>query len=141
MRGDDAVGLEIVSGLLRAIAKRRSGNVSIHRPTATPERELGRFDLSKERLLIFDAVGFGGVPGQFFLSSLDESQYGFFATHNVPLRLIPGLAANPSRVFVCGIEPAELGVDEGISEAVRSSAEKVTSLVLRELGGGKDGYH
>jgi len=139
MRCDDGVGLEIISQLLRRLGRRRPKNVILHPPTDTADRVLSRIDCTSERLLIFDAVEASGMPGRIILASLADSKFGFFATHNVPLRIIPGLAANPSNVFVAGIEPELLDVGEGLSEVVRSSADDVVSVVVSALGGGTDG--
>ena len=81
----------------------------------------------------------GGKPGQVTLANLGDSKYGYFATHNVPLRVIPEVAANPSNVYVSGIEPAVLEVGEGLSDAVRQSAVDVAAVVESALGGGTDG--
>jgi hydrogenase maturation protease len=139
MRGDDAVGLEIVSQLMKRIEKTRLSNVILHLPVSMPERVFSQIDCGKERLLIFDAVESGGMPGEVVLASLGDSKFGYFATHNVPLRVMPEVAANPSNVYVSGIEPAVLEVGDGLSDAVRSSADYVVSVVESALGGGTDG--
>lgn len=139
LKGDDAVGIEIMSQLLRSTRRKRVGNVILHAPTALPERVLALIDCTEERVLVFDAVESGGPPGQVVLANLGESMFGYFATHNVPLKIIPGIAANPSNAYVSGIEPEELGVGRGLSDAVRASAERVTSVVESALGGGTDG--
>lgn len=139
MRCDDAVGLEIVSQLMRRIGRRRLRNVVLHPPMSMPDRIFSHIDCRKERLLIFDAVESGGMPSQIILANLGDSKFGYFATHNIPLRVIPEVAANPSNVYVSGIEPAVLEVGEGLSDTVRSSADDVASVVESALGGGTHG--
>jgi len=139
LRGDDAVGLEIVSQLATKIGNNPVKDVIVHAPSAAPESLLSKIDCVNERILIFDAVELGGEPGQVTLANLGNSKFGYFATHNVPLRVIPGLAANPSNVYVSGIEPEKLEVGEGLSGRVRTSADVVASVVESALGGGSDG--
>jgi Ni,Fe-hydrogenase maturation factor len=80
------------------------------------------------------------VPGEVILASLGDSKFGFFATHNIPLSLIPSLSANLENVYVGGVEPGELEVGEGLSDSVRSSVAKITSVVESALRGGPDGF-
>ncbi len=140
LRSDDSVGVQIVSRLVRTVGESPRRNVSIHAPATTPERELSRVDCGKERVLILDSVEAGGRPGSVTLANLGDSKFGYFATHNVPVRIIPALAANPSNVYVVGIEPERLDVGEELSEAVRASAGSVAAVVESALGGGSSGH-
>ena len=105
-----------------------------------PESLLSRLDSANDRVLIFDAVASGGPPGQVILASLGNSRFGFFATHNVPMRVLPGLAANPSNVFVVGIEPESLEVGEELSDIARASADDLCAVVESAFGGGRNGF-
>jgi hydrogenase maturation protease len=139
LRRDDSVGLHIVSRLVTKLGRRPRRNLFVHPPASTPERLLSRVDCAKGRVLIFDAVASGGQPGRVILASLDDSKFGYFATHNVPIRVLPGVAANPSNVYVAGIEPESLDVGEELSEAVLASANSISAVVESALGGGSDG--
>ena len=141
LRGDDSAGLRVVSLLLKRLGRRPRRNVVIHPPEETPERVLSRVDCTRERVLIFDAVETGGQPGQVVLANLAESRFGYFATHNVPFKVIPGAAANPANIYVSGIEPLNLDIGEGLSEPVRASVSLVAEVVESALGGGIHGPH
>lgn len=139
LRSDDSVGLRIVSRLVANVGRRPLRNVFVHPPTDRPERLISRVDCRKERLLIFDAVEASRGPGEVVLESLGDSEFGYFATHNVPIRVIPDVAVNPSNVYVNGVEPGNLEVGEGLSDAVRSAADSISEIVESALAGGSDG--
>jgi hydrogenase maturation protease len=139
LKGDDSVGLHIVSRILSLSGRRPRRNVHVHPPTRSAENVLSHLDSRKSRVLIFDAVAAGGKPGQVILASLADSKFGYFATHNVPLRILPGVGNNPSNVFVAGIEPESLEVGEELSEVVRSSADELSAVVASAFGGGPNG--
>jgi hydrogenase maturation protease len=139
LRRDDSVGLELISHLVARLGKNPRKNVLLHTPEVAPERLLSRIDCGKERVLIFDAVASGRQPGQVILATLDDSKFGYFATHNVPIKMIPGVAENPANVYVAGIEPESLEVGEGLTRTVSASARKVSAVVESALGGRKNG--
>jgi len=139
LRRDDSVGLELVSQLVTKLGRNPRKNVLLHPPDVATERQLSRIDCGKERVLIFDAVASGRLPGQVILASLGDSKFGYFATHNVPIRIIPGVAENPANVYVAGIEPESLEVGEGLTATVNASARRVSMIVESALGGGKNG--
>jgi hydrogenase maturation protease len=135
LRSDDSVGLQIIAGLLKNLGKRPREHVFLHQSTPTSEHVLSSLDCTKTRVLVFDAVQANGKPGDVIFADLGQSKFGYFATHNVPLRLLPNVAANPSNVYVAGIEPQSLEVGEVLSEAVRTSADRISEIVQSSLGG------
>ena len=139
LRRDDSVGLQIVSHLVSRIGRRPRRNVAVHPPARMPERVFSKVDCKSERVLIFDAVETGGKPGSVVLARLDDSRFGYFATHNVPTRLVPGVAANPSNVYVGGVQPESLEIGEELSDSVRASARGIIAIVESVFGGGSDG--
>lgn len=134
LRGDDAVGVEVASRLRRALRGSGVEGVKVHPPDSSPERLLSHIPRS-EGLVIFDAIEAGVEPGHILCASLGSTQFGFFATHNVPLRIIPGVAERKDSVFVMGIEPERLEVGEGLSPKVKASAEALTAEIVRLVVG------
>lgn len=124
IRGDDAAGLEVANALRRALRASPTAKVKVHDVSLTPEREVSKIPLS-ERLVLFDAVEAGLRPGSIVCGRLNETKYGYFATHNVPFRLIPGLEARGNDVLMLGIQPESVEVIEGLSKAVRESTERL----------------
>lgn len=129
LRSDDAAGLEIVSSLRSKLKASHSNGLKAHPVSSMPERLLSRLASDGERIVVFDAVEAGREPGEIVCCSLAETKFGFFATHNVPFRLIPGLAARENDVFIVGIQPESLEVGEGITDRVEASCQKIVNLV------------
>jgi hydrogenase maturation protease len=140
IRQDDAIGLEIVSSLRRKLGPRPSPNVIIHPPSLMPERLLSKVAGTGERIVIFDAVEANREPGALVCASLADTKFGFFATHNVPLRLIPGVAGNLGRTFVVGVQPESLGVGEGLSATARAAMGRIVEAMEAMLGGMGNGH-
>jgi Ni,Fe-hydrogenase maturation factor len=66
-------------------------------------------------------------------AGLGDTRYGFFATHNVPLKLLPSVEGHSKRVSILGVQPGCLEVGEEISPEVRASAEDVVREVESQL--------
>jgi hydrogenase maturation protease len=141
IRRDDAVGLEVVSSLRRQFGPRPCPGVVIHPPSLSPERLISKVAEKGGRILLFDAVEANSEPGRVFCASLADTKYGFFATHNVPLRLIPGVAADLRSTCVVGIQPESLEVGEGLSETAEAAKKMVVARIGEIIGGVGNGHH
>ena len=80
--------------------------------------------------MIIDAVEAQKKPGTIICARLSETKFGFFATHNVPLRLVPGVAENAADTYIVGIEPDSVGVGEGLSDIVKRSSMKLVEMIV-----------
>jgi len=49
--------------------------------------------------------------------------------HNVPLRLVPGVAENAADTYVVGIQPDSVGVGEELSDIVKESSRKLVAMI------------
>jgi len=134
VRGDDSVGLYIADRL-RTILGSRPG-LKVEAAPTHPELALSRIDLERSRVLVFDAVETGMSAGSILLANIGDTRYGFFATHNLPLKLLPSVAGNLEKISILGVQPDDLGVGESISPAVRAAAEDVVKEVESQLKGG-----
>jgi len=135
MRTDDAVGLEIVSELRSRLGAAPSPRLRIYPATVMPERLLSRLASGPGGIVVFDAVEAAKSPGDIIFCALADTKYGFFATHNIPLRLIPGLASRENDVFMVGVQPRSLEVGEELTDQVRASARLVVDAVARTVEG------
>ncbi|HME18422.1 MAG TPA: hydrogenase maturation protease [Nitrososphaerales archaeon] len=140
IRQDDAIGLEIVSSLRKKLGPNPSPNVVIHQPSLMPERLLSKVAATGDRVVIFDAVEANRTPGAVVCASLADTKFGFFATHNVPLRLIPGVAGNLGRSFVVGVQPESLEVGEGLSATARAAKGRIVEAMGAMIGGMGNGH-
>jgi hydrogenase maturation protease len=82
-----------------------------------------------ERIVIVDAVEAQKKPGTIVCARLSETKFGFFATHNVPIRLVPGVAENAADTYIVGIQPDSVGVGEGLSDVVKGSSMKLVAMI------------
>ena len=128
IRGDDGVGIEIAS-MLRSKLRGARG-LKVHPAAQMPERLLSRLASTAQRVILFDAVEADRPPGAIVCRKLRESRYGFFATHNVPLKLVPGLAARLDDFYVVGVQPESLEVKEGISDAARAAVGTIVEFFV-----------
>jgi hydrogenase maturation protease len=111
---------------LRSASKRA---VKIHGLSSNPERLISDLASKGERIVVIDAVEAQKEPGTIVCARLSDTKFGFFATHNVPLRLVPGVAENAADTYVVGIQPESVGVGEGLSEVVKESSAKLVALI------------
>ncbi len=132
LRRDDAVGLQALSSLRRHLGGSPPCSVRLHRTSESPERVLSRIP-ANEGVVVFDAVQANLGPGGIVCTTLGDTKYGFFSTHNVPLRLIPGLAERNDTAFVIGIVPESLEVGEGLTPTVRRSLDALIAEVVRQV--------
>ena len=133
LRTDDAAGLEVVSKLLSSLGPSPAPGLTIHASSSSPERLLSKLTSEPARIVIFDAVEASKEPGDVVFCRLSDTKYGFFATHNVPLRLVPGVDARARDIFLIGIQPGSLEVGEGLTDAVRKSVTMVVEAVASGL--------
>jgi hydrogenase 3 maturation protease len=130
VRKDDAVGLEVASSLRRLLRGNRPKWLRVHGPSPQPEMLLPKIPLG-ERILIFDAVEANKKPGAVVCAPLRDTRYGFFATHNIPLRLLPGMTGRGDDVLLVGVQPASVEVGEGLTPPIKKSADSLAEEVAR----------
>jgi hydrogenase maturation protease len=135
LRADDAAGLEIVYELRSRLGAAPTRGIRIHPVSVMPERILTKISSKRGRIMVFDAVEASKEPGEVVLCRMAETRYGFFVTHNVPLKLIPGLSAREDDVYLVGIQPASLDVGEGLTDRVSRSVREVVAIVTEGVLG------
>jgi hydrogenase 3 maturation protease len=139
IRGDDSVGLFTVSKLRRELGANPTQSVRIE-PISSIETTFAKLERRKkketrETIIIFDAVESNSTPGSIVFAKIDDTKYGFFATHNIPLKLIPTISSNSANVYVLGIQPEDTKVDESLSVTVLAAANTVISTIERLIRG------
>ena len=137
IRRDNGVGLEIAAGLRRLLGPHPAPGVSIPRPTRNPERLVSEIAHRRDAMVIFDAVEASRPPGTIVCAPLGSTKYGLFATHNVPLKVFPAVAANVDRMLMVGVQPYDLEVGEGLSHIASNARDQVVREVAGLIGGGR----
>jgi hydrogenase 3 maturation protease len=134
IKKDDGVGLWIVEKLRRKVSNLRVKKfVNVHPALLRPESLISRVVAEGHRALIVDAVEFDAVPGSILLDSLSGTKYGYFATHNIPIRLIPAVSKDSrlESAHVLGVQPLETDAGEGLTEPVSKSAQTIVNELER----------
>jgi len=129
LRTDDAVGLEIMSSLRSKLGSAPAPGIKLYAGSPMPERLLTKLASKGGRIIVFDAVEASGIPGEVVFRSMADTKYGFFGTHNIPLRLVPGLTARLGDVFLVGVQPASLEVGFGLTSDVEESVREIVGVV------------
>jgi hydrogenase 3 maturation protease len=133
IRKDDSVGMFIVSKLRKKLGARPNNQVRIY-PPLTPELLFSKISLKTSSLIIFDAVEQNSAPGSIIFANIADTKFGYFATHNVPLKLIPNLSKRMANIFVLGIQPEDTDIGEGLTEVVLNSANEVVAKLETFIG-------
>jgi hydrogenase 3 maturation protease len=83
-----------------------------------------------EILVLVDATDLGLSQGEFRIVGEDKIEDVSLGTHNMPLSfLVKYLAESAGRVLFIGIQPRQLGEEEGISPAVIEGAERLMTML------------
>ena len=135
LKTDDAAGLEIASGLRSRLGVSPAPGVRIHSFTQMPERLLSKLASGRGRIVVFDAVEASAKPGEVVFRPLADTKYGFFGTHNIPLKLVPGLGERLGDLYLVGVQPESLEVGIGLSETVRQSVNEIVAVVAEGVAG------
>jgi hydrogenase maturation protease len=135
LKRDDGVGLEVVSDLHRRLGGSPAPGIRIPRPTTRPERLVSKLASRNSRLVIIDAVEADRSPGTIVCAPLGKTKFGLFATHNVPLKLFPEVAADLGRILLVGVQPEDVGVGEGLSDTVAEAKKALEGGLIRVIGG------
>jgi hydrogenase maturation protease len=129
IRQDDGVGLEVVSRLRKVLGARPTPGLIIHASSLNPERIMSRAASRGDHLILFDAVDANKEPGSIVCASLGDTKSGFFATHNIPLKLVPGVSGSLDRMHVVGIQPESVDVGEGLSNTVKMASDRLVAAI------------
>jgi len=140
IRNDDGVGVWITERLRAETRRLRTGSVRITSSSTRSEYVISKLAERENHMLIVDAVEFESPPGSVLFASLHDTKYGFFATHNVPLRLIPSLSTRAESVNILGIRPLDTDVGEKLSDPVGKSAQRVVQELRRMILGRRGIY-
>jgi hydrogenase 3 maturation protease len=128
MRGDDAVGPEVIDALAGF-----AGAELIDAGSA-PENHLGPIGaLRPDRVLFVDACDFSAGPGEFRLFSREEADdlaYGLLSTHTMPLHLTMAMVAaeTGAEVMLLGVQPETVELGAPLSEPVRAELPAVVEF-------------
>jgi len=114
LRGDDGVGVYI--------AKKLKGRKAINAGVA-PENFVGKIKKMKpERIVIFDALDFGGKPGEIKIIDARKTEGLRVSTHSLPLSFFCGLFGR-TEIYIVGIQPRNREFGGRIDLEVKRTAD------------------
>ncbi len=134
MRGDDAVGIEVVRGLRH---KLKSSRVLLVEGGVAPENFTSPIRRFKPSHVIFiDATDFGAKPGEVILAEPEAITGQSISTHTLPLSLLAGYLREQTgaKIMLVGIQPARAQMGAEMSGPIKDAVEKVNEALMRELG-------
>jgi hydrogenase 3 maturation protease len=130
LRGDDAVGLEVV----RLLKKHQSSHLTVYEGHMTPEVFIAPACLMKpSHLLIIDAAELKQKPGTWRLLSRDEIQTGLFTTHYLPATAVADELHHRCHTTVAflGVQPKSREITLSRSTECMKAAEEIAALIQR----------
>lgn len=135
MRGDDYVGSFVAKILMEKI---RSKGVVLFDVEDYLEFMISKITASNPKhVILVDACEMNASPGQVALIRLAETEYPFFTTHGIPLKLLAGKLLPDAETWLLAIQPERMEFNEALSPAVFTAATSISSLIAETLMGGE----
>ena len=126
MKGDDGFG--------PYVAKKIKGCIDAQ---TVPENFISAIKkMGPDYVVVFDALDFGGRPGEVKIVDAGRSRGMLLSTHALPLSKFSDLL-KPAKVWLIGVQPAKAGFGDGISTEVLESADIIVNEVSRWLNSKK----
>ena len=134
MRGDDFVGSFIIKGLMRK--RIRTDRLVLFDAEDGIEWVLSRIrEPNPKHLIILDACEINASPGKIALIPLARTNYPFFTTHGIPLKLLATKLLPSVDTFILAIQPSQMGYNEGLSTVVQTAALSISKFIETTLMG------
>jgi hydrogenase 3 maturation protease len=133
LRGDDAVGLEIV----RLLKTHQSQRLTVYEGHMTPEAFIApACSLKPSHLLIVDAAELRQQPGTWRLLSRDEIQTRLFTTHYLPATAVADELSSRcgTKVAFLGVQPKSREITFSRSPECMKAARDIAALLQRLTG-------
>jgi hydrogenase maturation protease len=142
LRGDDGVGIAVHHKLAEEPGLPKDVDLV---DGGTPGLETTLLLQGYQRAIIVDAAEMGRQPGEWLRFAHREAtlQPGDLAMRGTlhsaglaeALALGEALGVLPSEIVIFGIQPQEIGWDEGLSEPVKTAVPAVCAAILAEIIG------
>jgi hydrogenase maturation protease len=134
-RGDDHVGSFIVRSLL---TERRTENVRFFDAEESIETMISKVaDFKPKHVVFVDACEMNAKPGDAAFVSVAETDYPFFTTHGIPLKLLAKQFLPNTQAWVLTVQPEQMEFGDRLSKSVYDAAVSISNFIaatLKELG-------
>ncbi len=131
LRGDDALGLEI----LKQIKEKVPNKVKLFECEMVPEFFLSEIRLFKPtHVLMIDAAQLEMMPGEARIIPTEEISGTALSTHALPLSILAGIIREElkAKVLLLGVQPGNTQFGEELSPRLQK-ASKVIARILTEV--------
>jgi hydrogenase 3 maturation protease len=128
LRGDDAVGVEVVKQLRGKVPSR----VKMLDCGTVPENFMQELESFKPtHVLMIDAANLETAPGKTRLIPPEEIAGFALSTHSMPLSFLAGIIHQElkSKVVLLGIQPYSTAFGEGLSPNLRKAAKQIAENI------------
>ena len=132
LRGDDYIGSHVVKEVMKRAEGRR--NVHLFDAEGSVETIIAKVvELKPSHVIFIDACEMSGQPGETRLISMDQTDYPFFTTHGIPLKLLAQKILSESETWVLAIQPKQVEFSDRLSPEVQEAGKAISEYILRRL--------
>jgi hydrogenase 3 maturation protease len=141
LRGDDFAGSFVAKRLAERLPDGARRSLVLDAENS-PEHVVRRVrDFGAETLVFIDTSIMGSPPGTVKLMDLQKTEYPYFSTHNIPLKLLANMMGEVKQSFLLGIEPKSTKFGEKMSEEVRRSCASLVNVICRIVAESEERSH
>jgi len=134
LRGDDALGLEVLNQLKGKVPE----NVKLFECEMAPENFLGEIELfSPTHVLMIDAAQLGAEPGSTRLLAPERMAGTAVSTHALPLSILAEILRQDleAKVALLAVQPERSEFEEGLSPTVQKAAKQIAGAIVEVTKG------
>jgi hydrogenase 3 maturation protease len=135
MRGDDYAGSFIAKTLTNEIL---GNGVILFDAEDHFEFIVSKVASSKPKhLILIDACEMNASAGEVALIPLEETQYPFFTTHGLPLKLLASKFLPDTKTWILAIQPERMAFSDALSPRVLAAATTISNFIASTLKEGQ----
>jgi len=131
MRGDDYVGSFVIKTLIKDIKTDRVIFFDAEDGIEWTISKLAKTPL--RRVIVIDACEMNASPGEIVLVPLAETEYPFFTTHGIPLKLLASKLLPSVETSILAIQPGRMSLNDRLSPPVFAAANSVSEAIATTL--------
>jgi hydrogenase 3 maturation protease len=133
LRGDDYVGSYVVKELIKRV-EHKPLNVDFFDAEDSVESVITKaIQTSPDHVIFVDSCEMNSQPGEIQLISVSETNYPFFTTHGIPLKLFSERLLPQSKAWVLAIQPKQVEFSEKMSPEVGEAGLLISKFILKKL--------
>jgi len=133
LRGDDYVGSFVVKKLIKRIGPKPS-NVCFFDAEDSVESIITKaIEATPKHVIFIDSCEMNAQPGEIHLISVSETDYPFFTTHGIPLKLLSERLLPQSEAWVLAIQPQQVEFSQRMSPEISETGDLISEFILKEL--------